>query len=265
LAEAIDRRKAMDLNLHEKVVVVTGADSGIGAEILRLALESGARVVGVDIDPNMAVSAAARLGERAHRARFVVGDVALEGTHAEYVRTAIDTFGRLDVMINNAAIGSSKRIHEATPSEWDRILDVNLKSLYWSARVVVPLMKRQGGGLILNTASISSVAGIPQQGVYAATKGAVAQLTRQMAIEYAPDNIRVNAICPGTVDTPLLRKAAVESGNPEGFLKMLADMHPIGRIAAAEEIAALFIYLASDWARFMTGSTVFIDGGFTAR
>ncbi len=86
-----------------------------------------------------------------------------------------------------------------------------------------------------------------------------------MAIEYAPDNIRVNAVCPGTVDTPLLRKAAVEAGDPEAFLKMLADMHPIGRIAAAEEIAALFIYMASDWASFMTGSTVYIDGGFTAK
>jgi NAD(P)-dependent dehydrogenase (short-subunit alcohol dehydrogenase family) len=255
----------MDVSLQGKVMVVTGADSGIGAEIVRLALESHARVVAVDINPNLAVAAAAGLGERARNARFVVGDVALEATHAEAIRMAVDTFGRLDVMVNNAAIGSSKRIHEATPEEWERIVAVNLKSLYWSARVVVPVMKRQGGGLILNTASISSVAGIPQQGVYAATKGAVAQLTRQMAIEYAADNIRVNAVCPGTVDTPLLRKAAVESGDPPGFLKMLADMHPIGRIAAAEEIAALFIYMASDWARFMTGSTVFIDGGFTAR
>ena len=168
-------------------------------------------------------------------------------------------------MVNNAAIGSTRRIHEAPPEEYDRILNVNLKSLYWSARYVVPLMKKQGGGLILNTASISSVAGIPLQGVYAATKGAVAQLTRQMAIEYAPDNIRVNAVCPGTVDTPLLRKAAAEAGDPDAFLKMLADMHPIGRIAGPEEIAALFIFMASDWATFMTGSSVFIDGGFTAK
>jgi NAD(P)-dependent dehydrogenase (short-subunit alcohol dehydrogenase family) len=126
-------------------------------------------------------------------------------------------------------------------------------------------MKRQGGGHIINVASISSVAGIPQQGVYASTKGAVGQITRQMAIEYAPDNIRVNAVCPGTVDTPLLRRAAAETPDPDAFLKMLADMHPIGRIAAPDEIAGLFVYLASDWARFMTGSLLFIDGGFTAR
>ena len=255
----------MNVDLSNKVMVVTGADSGIGADIVRLALESQARVVAVDISPALEASTRGRLKHLADHVRFVVGDVASEQTHEEYTRAAYESFGRIDVMVNNAAIGSTRRIHEAPPEEYDRILNVNLKSLYWSARYVVPLMKKQGGGLILNTASISSVAGIPLQGVYAATKGAVAQLTRQMAIEYAPDNIRVNAVCPGTVDTPLLRKAAAEAGDPDAFLKMLADMHPIGRIAGPEEIAALFIYMASDWATFMTGSSVFIDGGFTAK
>ena len=255
----------MNIDLSNKVMVVTGADTGIGADIVKLALQSGAKVVAVDISPNLAAAAHGRLGALTQNARFVVGDVATEETHADYAREAIEAFGRIDVMVNNAGIGSTRRIHEAPPEEFDRLINVNLKSLYWSARYVVPFMKKHGGGLILNTASISSVAGIPLQGIYAATKGAVVQLTRQMAIEYAPDNIRVNAVCPGTVDTPLLRKAAAEAADPDAFLKMLADMHPIGRIAGPEEIAAMFIFLSSDWATFMTGASVFVDGGFTAQ
>jgi NAD(P)-dependent dehydrogenase (short-subunit alcohol dehydrogenase family) len=255
----------MKIDLTGKVAVVTGADSGIGAEVVRLYLEAGARVVAVDVNPAFPRAAGHRLSAHAGSLRCLVGDVAVECTHVGYLETALSAFGRVDVMVNNAALPSTRRIDEATEAEWDRLHAVNLKALFWSARSVVPAMKRQGGGVILNTASISSVAGIPGQGVYASTKGAVAQLTRQMAIEYAADGIRVNAVCPGTVDTPMLRKAAAETGDPEGFVKSLADLHPIGRIASAGEVAGLFVYLASDWASFMTGSTVFIDGGFTAR
>jgi len=138
-------------------------------------------------------------------------------------------------------------------------------SIYWSARAVVPVMRRNGGGLFLLTGSISSVCGMEMQGVYGPSKGAVIQIARQMAVDYGKDNIRVNAVCPGTVDTPLLRKAAVDSGDPEKFLNGLASAHPIGRIASAEEIARFFQFLASDHARFFTGAVLMIDGGFSAR
>jgi NAD(P)-dependent dehydrogenase (short-subunit alcohol dehydrogenase family) len=144
-------------------------------------------------------------------------------------------------------------------------MNVNVKSIYWFARHIIPGMKARGQGLILNTGSISSVVGIPGQGAYAASKGAVVQMTRQMAIEYAPFGIRVNAVCPGTVDTPLLQHSAEESGNPAAFLHGLASAHPIGRIAAAEEIAQFFLFLATDHARFLSGAILMIDGGFTAR
>ncbi len=250
------------MDLNEKVTVVTGAGSGIGEAIARFFVEAGSKVVAVDLDPKLPETLAALPRESL---RCIVGDVALEETATRYTREALDAFGRIDVMINNAGIACVKAIADHSPEEWDRVMNVNVKSIYWSARAVVPVMKAQGGGLFLNTGSISSVVGIGEQGAYGPSKGAVVQITRQMAVDYGPDKIRVNAVCPGTVDTPLLRRAAVDSGNPEKFLSGLADGHPIGRIASADEIARFFQFLASDHARFFTGAILMIDGGFTAR
>ncbi len=253
------------MDLSGKVAIVTGAASGIGAEIMRLYVEAGAQVVGVDIDARLTDVAKERAGSRVENVRSVVGDVARGETAEQYTHTALDAFGRIDVMVNNAGIAIVKGIAEHTPEEWDRVMDVNVKAIYWSARHVVPVMKRQGSGLFLNTGSISSVVGIAGQGAYAPSKGAVVQLSRQMAIEYAADGIRVNAVCPGSVETPLVRKAAADSGDPEGFLRGFAESHPVGRLAAPEEIAQFFLFLASDRARFFTGAVLMIDGGFTAR
>jgi NAD(P)-dependent dehydrogenase (short-subunit alcohol dehydrogenase family) len=253
------------VELSGKVAVVTGAASGIGAEIVRLYLEAGAKVVAVDVAGDLAEHTRPLADRHAGSLRCVIGDVAEEATAERYVQAALDAFGRIDVMVNNAGIAVVKPIDQTSPEEWDRVLNVNVKSIYWSARHVVPVMKRQGGGLFLNTGSISSVAGIPGQGAYAPSKGAVIQLTRQMAIEYGQDGIRSNAVCPGTVDTPLLRQAAADSGDPQGFLAMLAEGHPIGRIAAPGEIAEFFVFLASDRARFFSGAVLMIDGGYSAR
>jgi NAD(P)-dependent dehydrogenase (short-subunit alcohol dehydrogenase family) len=251
--------------LSEKVTVVTGAASGIGEAIVRRFLRAGGRVVAVDADVRLASVFTDLQADFGNRLRCVVGDVSLGETADAYVRVALEAFGRIDVMINNAGVSIVKPIAEHTPEEWDRVMGVNVKSLYWSARAVVPVMKRQGGGLFLNTGSISSVVGIAAQGAYGPSKGAVIQVTRQMAIEYAADGIRANAVCPGTVDTPMLRRAADDSGDPDGFLHGLESAHPIGRIASADEIARFFLYLASDDARFFTGAVLMIDGGFTAR
>lgn len=251
------------MDLNGKVAVVTGAASGIGAAVVRLYLEAGARVVAVDLhDPPYPTDVAEHFGDHL---RGVSGDVAREETATAYARTALEAFGRIDIMVNNAGVSVVKPIHEHTEADWDRVMGVNVKSIFWAARAVVPVMRRQGGGLFLNTGSISSVAGMPGQGAYGPAKGAVIQLTRQMAIEYAPDHIRSNAVCPGTVDTPLVHKAAVDSGDAEGFMNRLKSGHPIGRVAAPEEIAQLFLFLASDNARFFTGAILMIDGGFTAQ
>ncbi len=251
-----------DMNLGGKVSVVTGAGSGIGEAIVRVFVEAGGSVVAVDVDPALPKTLAGLPGERL---RCVVGDVAEPATAERYTREAIEVFGRLDVMINNAGVACVKPIADHTPEEWDRVMNTNVKAIYWSARAVVPVMKAQGGGLFLNTGSISSVVGIAGQGAYGPSKGAVVQITRQMAVDYARDGIRVNAVCPGTVDTPLLRHSAKESGDAEKFLNGLAAAHPIGRIASAEEIARFFQFLASDHARFFTGAILMIDGGFTAQ
>ncbi|MDZ4687271.1 MAG: SDR family oxidoreductase [Planctomycetaceae bacterium] len=246
-----------------KTAVVTGAASGIGAEVVRLFLESGANVVGVDVQEPPVPAA---LRERfAGRLVSVRGDVSQEATAVEYARQAVAAFGRIDLLVNNAGIACIKPLHEHTEAEWDRVMDVNVKSLFWSARQVIPLMKQQKSGVVVNIGSISSVCGMMGQGAYGPSKGAVIQLTRQMAIEYAADGIRVNAVCPGTVDTPLLQSAAVQSGDPAGFLKRLADGHPIGRIAAAEEIAQFVRFVCSDHARFMTGAVLMLDGGYSAQ
>jgi NAD(P)-dependent dehydrogenase (short-subunit alcohol dehydrogenase family) len=250
------------MDLNGKVAVVTGAGSGIGEATARLFVEAGARVVAVDVDPRLPQTLSALPGDRL---RCVVGDVAKEQTAAEYTRAALDAFGRVDVMIDNAGLAVVKTIADHAPEEWDRVMDVNVKSIYWSARAVVPVMNRQGGGLFLLTGSISSVGGQPAQGAYGPAKGAVIQIARQMAVDYGRDNIRVNAVCPGAVDTPLLRKAAADSGDAEGFVRRIESAHPIGRIAKPEEIARFFQFLASDHARFFTGAVLMIDGGYSAQ
>jgi NAD(P)-dependent dehydrogenase (short-subunit alcohol dehydrogenase family) len=144
-------------------------------------------------------------------------------------------------------------------------MNINVKAVYWAARHVIPVMMQQRSGVILNTGSISGEVGIPGQGAYGPSKGALHMLTRQMAVEYARYGIRVNAIGCGTVDTLLVHQSAAESGDPEGFWQMLRSNHPIGRIASADEIAGFFTYMASDLASFFTGSILMMDGGFTAK
>jgi dihydroanticapsin dehydrogenase len=255
----------MNVTLAGKSAIVTGASSGIGlATVLQFLDSEIAGVVAVDL-ADAPPPFRDRIEAEPKRVQFVRGDVGLEETARQYTRAAIQSFGRIDVMVNNAAISVVKPIHEHTPQEWDAVMNANTKAIYWSARHVIPVMIQQKSGVILNTGSISGVAGIPMQGAYAASKGALHQMTRQMAIEYAPHNIRVNAICCGTVDTPIVHKSAHASGDPAAFWHMLRSNHPIGRIATPQEVASFFTYMASDLANFFTGATLMMDGGYTAR
>jgi NAD(P)-dependent dehydrogenase (short-subunit alcohol dehydrogenase family) len=256
----------MKVGLTGKSVILTGASSGIGLAMLPVFLEADAAgLVGVflerDASPEL-VQLKQKFGERL---QLVSGDVREESTATRFAQIALSSFGRIDVLINNAAISVIKPLHEHTPEEFDAVMDTNVKAVYWAARHVIPVMIRQRSGLILNSGSISGSVGIPTQGAYAPSKGALHQMTRQMAIEYAPHGIRVNAICCGTVDTPLVQRSAEMSGDPDAYRAMLRQGHPIGRIATPREVANFFLYMASEEASFFTGSLIMMDGGYTAR
>jgi len=256
----------MEITLTGKVAVITGAASGIGLAITRAFLDcDAAGVVAVDRqDPPPALAEMQSLP--GHRLQFVRGDVALESTAIEMVETAVRAFGgRLDVLVANAGVSVIKPVHEHTPEEWDAVFNTNVKAVYWAARHAIPVMIRQGSGLILMTGSISGERGILTQGAYAPSKGALHQMTRQMAVEYAKHGIRVNSIACGTVDTPIVYRSAEASGDPQAYWNMLRGNHPIGRIASAEEVGSFFAYMASDHATFFTGSVLMMDGGYTAK
>lgn len=254
----------LNVSLAGKTAIVTGAASGIGLAIVRQYLASGATgVVAVDRAAQAPAELAAALNSG--RLRYVAGDVAIEQTARDFANAATSAFGRIDIMVNNAGISVIKPLHEHTPAEWDAVMNTNVKAAYLSAREVIPVMMKQRSGVILNTGSISGAVGLPTQGAYGPSKGAIHQMTRQMAVEYAHYGIRVNAICCGTVDTPIVHRSAEASGEPEKYWKMLRDNHPIGRIASADEVASFFTYMASDLASFFTGSILMMDGGFTAR
>jgi NAD(P)-dependent dehydrogenase (short-subunit alcohol dehydrogenase family) len=254
----------VNVSLSGKVAIVTGAASGIGEAVVASYLDAeAAGVVGVDVAHELPPSLHRWWDSK--RLHYVRGDVSVERTAIEFARAALESFGRIDVMVNNAGISIVKPLHEHTPEEWDAVMNTNVKAAYWAARHVIPVMIRQRAGVVLNTGSISGQVGIPTQGAYGPSKGAIHQMTRQMAIEYAPYGIRVNAIGCGTVDTPIVHKSAAASGDPEKYWAMLRENHPIGRIASPQEVAAFVTYMASDLASFFTGAILMMDGGYTAK
>ena len=256
----------MEISLQNKVAVVTGASSGIGLAITNTYLECGARGVVAVFRRQQTPAELIEIQRRYPRQLVLVhGDVGEEQTSIEFMRAALDQFGRIDVLVSNAAVSIVKPVHLHTTEEWDEVMNSNVKALYWAARHLIPVMIAQRSGLILVSGSISGVAGIPTQGAYAPSKGALHQMTRQMAVEYAQHGIRVNTIACGTVDTPIVHKSAEASGDADAYWAMLRNAHPIGRIANADEVAAFYAYMATDLASFFTGAVLMMDGGYTAQ
>lgn len=256
----------MKVELTGKVAVVTGAARGVGLAIVQEYLASHiAGVIAVDRATEVPESLQTIIERESSRLAYIGGDVRLEATAESFVLAAMARFGRLDVLVNNAGVSVVKPIHLHTEEEWDFVMDTNVKALFWAAKHVVPIMMEQRSGVVLNAGSISGHVGLLGQGAYGPSKGAVHQMTRQMAIEYAPYNIRINAIALGTVDTPIVQWSAEQSGDPEGFVRRLKSGHPIGRIASPEEVAKFFTYLASDHASFFSGAVLSMDGGYIAQ
>ncbi|HKN09587.1 MAG TPA: SDR family NAD(P)-dependent oxidoreductase [Pseudomonadota bacterium] len=248
-----------------KVAVVTAGGSGIGAATARRFTGEGASVVIADISGTRAEQVAGEIAKAGGTVRWLKMDASEpEGVQAA-VRLALDNWGRLDVMFNNAGLSITGPLEEMTLETWNRVLAVTLTSTFLGIKYSLPIMRKQGSGAIVNTASISGLAGDYGMAAYNAAKAGVVNLTRTAAIEYARKNIRVNAVCPGMVATPAVLDGFIaQSRNPERARQLNDECHPIGRMGKPEEIARVVLFLASDDASFMTGSIVVADGGVTA-
>lgn len=247
--------------LEEKVAIVTGAGSGIGAaSAVRFASE-GARVVVADIRGRKAEETVQAIVEQGGSAVSVVVDVADSSSVEAMVARCVEHYGRLDVLFNNAGtlrIGSAV---DLSVEDWDLVMAVNVRSVFLGAKFAVPQMRSQGGGIIINTASTSALHGDGHSVVYAASKAAVINLTRALSTDHAPEGIRVNAICPGTINTPPIRRMAEN----EGALDRNIQATSLRRIGEPEEIANTALWLASDQASYVTGEAIVVDGGMRAQ
>ncbi|MBI4286586.1 MAG: SDR family oxidoreductase [Chloroflexi bacterium] len=248
------------MKLAEKVAIITGGGGGIGRATGLLFAQEGARVVIADLARASGEETVRQIEANGGVAMFVETDVTRPGDVAKMVSEAIEAYGRLDILFNNAGIlGETASVGDATEENWDRVLAINLRSVFLCSKYAVREMLKSGGGAIINTSSATGLRGLPGNTAYNTSKAAVIAFTRNMALEYAANNIRVNCICPGHVATPMT------NAQPEAFVKWFMRQTPMGRQGRPEEIARAALYLASDDSSYVTGTALVIDGGWVSR
>lgn len=248
------------MKLKGKVAVMSGAAAGIGEASGRLFARHGAKVACIDLDSGRMERVCAAIRSEGHQAEAFTGDVAQNAQVQRIVEEVLARYGRIDVLFNNAGIVVGGKIHEMDEESWDKAFAVNVRSMFLLSRAVIPAFLLRGGGVILNTSSATALRSVANRAAYNASKSAVLSLTRSMAIDYAADKIRVNCLCPGTVDTPYLHERLGESSV---VWEQFIARQPLQRLGTPEEIAQAALYLVSDDASFVTGSAFQIDGGMS--
>jgi NAD(P)-dependent dehydrogenase (short-subunit alcohol dehydrogenase family) len=249
------------MRLEGKIALITGGGTGIGRATALAFAREGAKValMGRRLEP--LVMTAREIGSSA---LVVTGDVSSGQDIVDSVRATIARFGGLNVLVNNGAVLHAGTAESQTEQEWDETFNVNVKGLWLLSRAVIPHMRKAGGGSIINLSSVLGLVSARNRAAYSASKGAVTLLTKSMALDYASENIRVNCICPGIVDTDLVAGFVTNSPDPEQARKERVAIHPMGRFGTPEDIAACALFLASDESKWMTGAAIPVDGGFTA-
>lgn len=242
--------------LQNKVAVITGGASGIGAATARLFVKEGAKVVLVDLNEEKGKAFEAELKEQNAEALFIKANITSEEEVANVFKQTLQTFGKVDVVFNNAGIGRVHSSHDLEYAEWRNTVNVDLDGVFLVAREAIREFLKADGGVIVNTASMYGWVGSPGSAAYNAAKGGVINLTRSLALEYAEQNIRVNALCPGFIDTPII---------PEESKEALRSMTPMKRLGKDEEMAKAVLFMSSDDSSFMTGNALTVDGGYTAQ
>ncbi len=254
------------MDMQDKVVIITGAGRGIGEATAILCARNGAKVVVADIQDGWGNAAVEKIKKEGNEATFYHVDVSDHKQVEAMVAFTVEKYGKLDGIVNNAATIVVKKAGEITADEWKHVLSVNVDGVFYGCKYAINQFEKQGtGGSIVNLGSISAVVGLPEQAVYCASKGAVFQLTRQIAIDYAKENIRCNTIGPGSVDGDFFQiYLDGQIDGPEVALQRVLDAHPIHRLADAFEIAEPIMFLLSDRSSFVTGANLQVDGGYSA-
>jgi NAD(P)-dependent dehydrogenase (short-subunit alcohol dehydrogenase family) len=252
------------VKLSGKVAIVTGAASGIGQASAIVFAREGAKVVAVDVDQHRGEETAKAIRDEGGSAFFDRTDVSREEEVARMIGKTVARWGRIDILFNNAGIVLVKPLEETTEQEWDRVMSINLKAAFLAIKHVVPHLRRGGGGAILNTGSIGSMVGQLKTPAYIASKGAIALLTKTLALDYGRDHIRVNCLCPGITDTPMLRQHLGTGPEGEASIRERISRVPLGSILTPEDLARAALYLVSDDSVGVTGITHVVDGGLLA-
>jgi meso-butanediol dehydrogenase / (S,S)-butanediol dehydrogenase / diacetyl reductase len=253
------------MRLKGKIAVITGAGSGIGRQATFLFAREGATVVAADWNEAAAARVCATARDNGGQAEPAVVDVTNEEQVKALLADVSAREGRLDILVNNAGYGIAGSVVDTTEADWDALMAVNVKGVFFGCKHAIPIMARQGGGCIVNTASAVAQVGIRDRAAYVASKGAVAALTRAMALDHVAENIRINAVAPGTIDSPYFAEIFAKSPDAETIRRGLEDRQAMRRLGQPVEIANVMLFLASDEASFCTGTVIFADGGWTAQ